>query len=416
MQQKFFPIKTDTACQLKWTWSTIQLFNGETKSCHRVNSGFIDPDNFANFHNTPKKIQDRQIMLQGQWPVGECNYCQNMESIDGHSDRQFHLQIPNLSPPELDNDPTALHVTPRILEVYLDNTCNMACIYCNNKFSSRIHHENQKFGRFDTNNVVIDNTYSQTPYRDKLQAEFWVWLENNYHLLRRLHVLGGEPFYQSQFDMLLQFLETHNNPELEFNIVTNLKVPQYKLQKTFDRLRILVDNSQIKRVDVTCSIDCWGPEQEYIRHGIDIAQWRTAFEYLVDQSWIYLNINQTITALGIKSMPDLLSFVNRHRKKRPIQHYHMAVARRPWLHPTIFDPRLFDKDFDKILEIMPNNTWDDVHSRNQMITLKKQCEQSSQNLFELSRLKTFLNEIDRRRNLDWQTVFPWLTKELYHVV
>lgn len=416
MQQKFFPIKTDTACQLKWTWSTIQLFNGETKSCHRVNGGFIDPDNFAEFHNTPKKIQDRLTMLQGQWPVGECNYCQNMESIGGHSDRQFHLEIPNLTPPELDSDPTALYVTPRILEVYLDNTCNMACIYCNNKFSSRIHHENEKFGRFDLNDVVIENTYTQTPYRDKLQAEFWVWLENNYHLLRRLHVLGGEPFYQSQFDTLLQFLETHNNPELEFNIVTNLKVPQYKLQKTFDRLHILVNNNQIKRVDVTCSIDCWGPEQEYIRHGIDIVQWQNAFEYLVDQSWIYLNINQTITALGIKSMPNLLSFVNRHRQKRPIQHYHMAVARRPWLHPTIFDPRVFAKDFDQILQIMPNNTWDDVHSRNQMITLQKQCEQGSQNIFELSRLKTFLNEIDRRRNLDWQTVFPWLAKELHHVV
>jgi hypothetical protein len=35
---------------------------------------------------------------------------------------------------------------------------------------------------------------------------------------------------------------------------------------------------------------------------------------------------------------------------------------------------------------------------------------------ELLKLKTFLTEIDRRRNLDWQKTFPWLVKELENVV
>jgi hypothetical protein len=28
----------------------------------------------------------------------------------------------------------------------------------------------------------------------------------------------------------------------------------------------------------------------------------------------------------------------------------------------------------------------------------------------------FLDEIDRRRNLDWRSTFPWLMKELENVV
>ena len=31
-----FPIKTKTACQSKWTWSTIYLNTLSTASCHRV--------------------------------------------------------------------------------------------------------------------------------------------------------------------------------------------------------------------------------------------------------------------------------------------------------------------------------------------------------------------------------------------
>ena len=40
------------------------------------------------------------------------------------------------------------HVTPRLLEVYFSNLCNMSCTYCSAKFSSVIQHENEKFGEF----------------------------------------------------------------------------------------------------------------------------------------------------------------------------------------------------------------------------------------------------------------------------
>jgi hypothetical protein len=42
--------------------------------------------------------------------------------------------------------------------------------------------------------------------------------------------------------------------------------------------------------------------------------------------------------------------------------------------------------------------------------------QSQPNSIELLKLKTFLNETDRRRGTSWPEVFPWLVKELEHVV
>jgi len=416
MTDKYFPILTDTACQLKWTWSTVYLYEGKTNSCHRVGLSDIDSENFDTFHNTPKKLSDRSLMLDGQWPTGGCEYCKNIEDSGGQSDRQFQLQVPNLTPPELDIDPTAINVTPRILEVYLDNVCNMSCVYCWDGFSSRIQQENVKFGDFSSNGVEIKNYSVKHHDHTKLTGSFWNWMEKNSTTLSRLHILGGEPFYQSEFEICMKFLETHYNPKLEFNIVSNLKVPMPKLENFVERIKNLIASRRIKRFDLTASIDCWGDEQEYIRYGIDMAQWQTNFDYLAGQKWITLNINQTITGLGIKSVPFLIKYINQHRKTRRIGHYFMACVNRSPLYPGIFGTGFFDEDFKNILAEMPNDSWQHTNARNMMAGLQSEFNSHQRNETELSKLLTFLNEIDRRRNLNWKTTFPWLVKELERVV
>jgi pyruvate-formate lyase-activating enzyme len=416
MSDKYFPIKTETACQLKWTWSTIQLYDGATNSCHRVGQTIVNLDNFDQFHNTEKKINDRKLMLDGKWPKGGCEYCSNIEQAGGQSDRQFQLQIPGLTPPELETDPTAVEVTPRILEIYFDNVCNMSCIYCWNGFSSRIEQENIKFGDFVSNGIEIKNTGKRHPEFNQLVETFWSWMENHAHKLRRFHVLGGEPLYQKQFETCLEFLETHNNPELEFNIVSNLKVTPAKLENIIDRIQQLLIDRRIKRFDLTCSIDCWDDEQEYIRYGIDMEQWRQNFDYVASKKWITLNINQTITCLGIKSIPQLIEYINHHRKSRPIGHYFMACVNRSQLYPGIFGSGFFDKDFERILSVMPDDVWQHKNARDMMQGLQLEFNSHQRDPVELLKLKTFLTELDRRRNLSWQKTFPWLVKELENVV
>lgn len=407
--KKYFPIKTSTACQLKWTWSSLYLYNGETNSCHRVQRSAI-PENF-DFHNTPKKIQDRQLMLQGLWPQGGCEHCQQVEAAGGRSDRQFQTEIPDLYPPELDIDTTAVHVTPRLVEVYLDNVCNMSCIYCEDKFSSRIHAENEKFGRFEYKNLVIDNISKRAENFDELQEKFWRWLDANYHEVYRLQVLGGEPFFQSQFETFMEFLESHANPKLEFNIVSNLKVSKDRLESTINRIKNLIRDKKIKRFDLTCSIDCWGAEQEYIRHGIDMEFWRKNFEYVCSQKWIKVNINQTITNLGMKSMPDLIEYVNEIRKTRDVEHYFQKVYRNPHMYPEIFGPEFFNSDFEKILAAMPDSTWQQKSAKDMMRGVQLEIQRHNKNNAEIENLYIFLEENDRRRGTNWKKTFPWLIEE-----
>lgn len=417
MSKKYFPILSETACQLKWTWSTIHFWDGTTNSCHRVNSGTIDVTNFSNFHNTPKKLEDRRLMLNGQWPTGGCEYCKKIEDAGGVSDRLMQLTVPDLAPPELDSDTTAINVTPRILEVYFDNKCNMSCVYCWNVFSSKIEQENIKFGPFDHGGVKINNVGSKIQHFDQLLDAFWIWMSQNVHTLARLHVLGGEPFYQKQFDQCLDFFEQNPCPDLEFNVVSNLMINQTKLQKHIQRIKSLVARHHLKRFDLTCSIDCFGPEQEYVRYGLDLAQWCKNFEYLVNEKWIYLNINQTLSCLTMKTVPDLLKYINSLSTDRKInQFFSTTVFTYDFLHPNVFGAGYFDKEFEQILNLMPTQTDQQQEAYKYMQGIQAEINKNARDDVGLKKLKIFLDEIDRRRNLNWNETFHWLAKELEHVV
>lgn len=411
MSDKYFPIRTETACQLKWTWSTVRLREGNTSSCHRVEPDPINSESFDEFHNTPKKIQDRLLMLDGKWPQGGCEYCQKIENVGGVSDRQNHLKIPNLVPPELDSNPLAVNVSPRILEIYFNNTCNLACVYCWDGFSSKIEQENRKFGRFDQQGVVIENKSHATNQSDLTQV-FWDWMKKNCQTLERLHILGGEPFYQADFYRCFDFFESNPCPKLELNVVSNLIVDSDKFQLVINKLKSLIARRRIKRFDLTASVDSFGASQNYVRHGFNEAVWKKNFEFAASCRWITLQINQTLTGLILKEVPDLLRYVNALRANRTINHYFsLPVFTHNFLHPEVFGPGYFDKTFEEILELMPAG-----NQRDYMNGIKMQLAVAVKNADALTRLRVFLEEIDRRRNTNWQQAFPWLEKEVNNVV
>ena len=162
LAHRVFPIKTSTACQLKWTWSTIFLTTETTASCHRTNQHKFDVEQF-DFHNTPSKLNDRERMLQGQWPEKGCDYCKNIEAAGGQSDRITNLDLPGIHAPiELDSNPKEIKVTPRILEVYFDNTCNLKCVYCGPHFSSLWDAENKSHGEFSQGGVILRSDFKKS--------------------------------------------------------------------------------------------------------------------------------------------------------------------------------------------------------------------------------------------------------------
>jgi hypothetical protein len=78
-----------------------------------------------------------------------------------------------------------------------------------------------------------------------------------------------------------------------------------------------------------------------------------------------------------------------------------------FLNPGIFGPGYFNKEFDEILSLMPEGSQKDY-----MQGICAKLNLATRNPESIQKLGVFLDEIDRRRNLNWRQVFPWLEKEI----
>lgn len=417
--QQIFPIKSDTGCLLKWAWSSVYLNQGTSSSCHRTDQQPIPPDNFASFHNLPNKVEARQMMLRGEWPQGGCQYCEKIETAGGMSDRQYQLHARHdhdRTPQELFEDPTAVEVVPTILEVYFSNVCNMACLYCGSHFSTKWEEENRRFGVFKQGNVNFGYNTPANPNYEKMLADFWTYLteKDRYKHIRYYQILGGEPFFQKEFDTSIDFWESHPNPELTFNIITNLKVPPKKFKSYIDRFGRMVESGALKRLQITGSIDAWGPQEEYVRWGLDLAEWTENWEYLLDKDWVVMCVNSAMSALTIKTAPELVEKINEWNDRRnpwnPISYSFMSVMTPPEMVPDIFGPGVFEQDFERLLAAMRERNPSEVSAKEHMRGIMQQITTTPQNNQRIADLKVYLTELDRRRGTDWQQLFPWLAE------
>jgi hypothetical protein len=417
---EIFPVKSKTACLLKWSWSTIILGIGQSKSCHRVKGSSIDPDNFGNFHNLPEQIKARELMLQGEWPGNGCEYCKNVEDHNGVSDRIMTLTRQHGAdkvPPELFDDPTATSVTPTVLEIYFNNTCNLSCVYCSPTLSSRFNDETRKFGDIKIKDWSVekfipinDNSYN------KMVAGLWNYLTENdrYKIIRQFQILGGESLLQKELDQCISFWQDHPNPALTINLISNLMLPYKQFVEKMSQFEKLVTSQSIYILELTASLDCWGPEQEYTRYGIDLDTWTKNFEYLLDKPWVRLSVHSCITVLSIKTFSVLINKITEWNKRRPadmqIDHSFDFVigGKFSGLHPTTLGPGVFDADFEKIISLMPVELEWQKNSKEQMQGLAKYVKNTPKNTERIAVLVEYLDELDRRRNTNWRTTFPWL--------
>lgn len=407
-----FPIRTATSCQSKWTWSTIYLNNLSTASCHRVRPVHFSIEDFDNFHNIPKKIADRELMLNGQWPTGGCEYCRDIEQAGGWSDRQHNLDIRDLTPPELETNPTATSVTPRVVEIFAQNVCNLSCTYCNASLSSKIEQENIKYGEFNQGGVVIPVLDKPAQAAREYFEKWLAWLEKNIHHLRRLHLLGGETFIQHELmNRVLDIIERKPNSELTLCVFSNLNVPDRYWDLYIGRIKDLQKTGNIKTFDLTASIDCWGPEQEYARSGLDLEKFEQRFAWAVKQGdWLRLHANQTVTALTVRTMSDLVKKIDYYSQYKHIGHYfQFYTGVHMFQHPQTFAWSMWEHDFEKVLAAMPTRTDAQREAVPRMQGLIAQLKQKNQHNWEdVRKLHIYLDELDRRRNTDWRKLFGYL--------
>jgi hypothetical protein len=298
----------------------------------------------------------------------------------------------------------------------------MACVYCGPYFSSKWEDENRKFkSNFENSSAFKMQTSPDNPHYTQMVNDLWRYLDegNRYQILRRFHILGGEPFLLKELDATIDFWDSHGNIDLVISIISNLNVPHKRFKQYMKRFERLILERKIWKIQITASLDAWGIEQEYTRYGLDLSLWEKNFEFLVDQPWVTPSINSALSGLTIKQMPTLIEKINYWNSKRgpliqnddnvfgELIHYSInTTSMKDDLY--IFGPDIFRDDLAKVIELMPSVSDTDISTRKQMESIAITLNASIKDDNKIQDLKQYLTLLDHRRNTNWQNTFPWL--------
>jgi hypothetical protein len=420
-------------CAAKWYNATIWLGSGQTTSCHHPPAHLVDKDkvsiNPRLLHNTDQKKADRAKMIAGERPAG-CEYCWKIEDMgrDAVSDRVYKSKIyPITTLKEAYETPPDQDVNLRTLEIAFDRTCQFACSYCNPAFSSTWVNDIRKHGAYE--HLVSDGRNHFTHAHDSSQLyrfgetnpyveAFFKWWETDLHkTLQELRITGGEPLMSGYTWKLIEwFKQNQGRSTTRLAINSNLGFDSDKLQEFVTAI------APLPHVELYTSMEAVGTQAEYIRDGLDYAQWLANVHTLLRSRAVKaLHVMCTINVLCLDSLPELLNLIMDLKRLygRDQVSFTLNILRFPSFQSALVLPEDIRTRYRVVLEewLYKNraNPWLHEHEVNhtqRLIDYLDVVKTPHSDAFEQPKLlndfRQFYTQYDSRRNKHFGAAFPKL--------
>jgi pyruvate-formate lyase-activating enzyme len=432
---------SNSFCTAKWLQTTLYLQNGYNHSCHHPAPHKIPVDEViadaSALHNSAFKKEQRAKMLVGERP-GECEYCWKTEdnSPEHFSDRHYKTSDTwawDRFEEIAKSDPSA-NVNPAYLEVSFSNACNFKCVYCSPEISSRWLEEIQQHGQYPTSQSNYNLDYLKTvgkyPYKNSddnpYVNAFWEWFPSAVKHLTVFRITGGEPLMSKDLWKVLDYLKDNPQPNMELAINTNLCVDDKLIDKFISAINSV--KGSVKKIDVYTSLESTGAQAEYARYGLVYDTWISNMHKVLSNTTVTVAIMTTINVL---SLPTFVDFIDVIMQLRKLYNIGFECNRIPLsINYLRWPPHLNVKILDEVDRVKYSDdiqafckSWLKDNSAHRYARLyleewdqvQRFCAYLVQNE-DFTREKTdfikFINEIDRRRNTDFITVFPQYTNLL----
>jgi len=436
-RQQHLDTKSASFCAAKWYNATIWLGSGQTTSCHHPPAHHVTEKeviiNPAALHNTRQKRDDREKMLAGERPAG-CEYCWKIEDMgrDAISDRVYKSRIyPIESLNEAFATPVHEDVNLRTLEIAFDRTCQFACSYCNPAFSSTWVNDIKRNGPYlklesDGRNHFTHEHDSAQLYKfgqdNPYVNAFFEWWETDLHrTLQELRITGGEPLMSGYTWKLIDWFKINqgkSNTKLAIN--SNLGFGQEKLQEFVDAIRSL------PHVELYTSMEAVGSQAEYIRDGLDYAQWLENMHTLLSSNTVKaVHVMCTINALCLTTLPELLDQLLELKRTygRERVNFTLNILRFPSFQSALVLPdELRNQYRDDLATWLAANRADpmlhehEINHTQRLTDYLDVVKTPHSDTFEMPKLRNdfreFYSQYDARRAKNFATTFPKLKKLL----
>jgi organic radical activating enzyme len=434
-------------CLAKWKQVSLHLPTGLNNSCYHPPLHAIPIEaiqrNPSALHNTEHKKAQRQRMLAGERPE-ECSYCWRMEDLGNLSDRHYRSgepwaavdfdQIKNSTGAEDD-------IIPSYVEVNFNNACNLKCSYCSPQFSSSWADEAQRDGAYPTatpHNAPehFSGARRVIPAREHnpYVEAFWAWWPTLYPELKHFRMTGGEPLMDRNTYRVFDYVLANPKPDLHLNVTSNFSVDERSWQRYKSKVKELCQAGNLEHFMQYVSLDAWGAQAEYIRHGLDFELlWDRVNQFLNEiPNYSSLTFIITMNNLSVPSLENLFAGILGLRKT------YSKTYQRVW-----FDTPVLREPAWQSLQILPESYADRLEMLWAWMIRQIETEDDPFHGFkdyELSRLDRdiawmrsaqdqdhskskadfyrFFAEHDRRRGTDFLKTFPemrsWWAECEYH--
>ena len=436
-------------CLAKWKQVSLHLPTGLNNSCyhpplHQIDASLLD-DNPSALHNTPHKKLQRQIMLRNERPT-ECGYCWAMEDQGRLSDRHYRSGEPwaardfdRIVQSSGDED----DVLPSYVEVNFNHACNLRCSYCSPQFSTTWQQEIDQWGAYPTStphNAPEHFVGNRRPIpvreHNPYVEAFWRWWPDLYPELTHFRMTGGEPMLDRNTYRVFDYVLEHHKPDLHLCVTSNFSVDERSWQRYKAQVKQLCEPNVLEHFMQYVSLDGWGSQAEYMRHGLDFSLlWDRVNQFLEEIPYRNsLTFIVTMNNLSVTSLDRLFAGILELRKT------HSRTYQRVW-----FDTPVLREPAWQSLQILPQSYA--ARLENLLAWMTDRQEQPSDPFhgfkdYELARLDRdiawmraadlspgdrqrhqadfhrFFAEHDRRRGTDFLSTFPemsaWWQECEYH--
>jgi len=214
----------------------------------------------------------------------DCKSCWHQEDLGQKSCRQIYNDIAEQYAPlgflkKLAEEGKS---KPIIFQVQKSNTCNGACLMCNETSSS-------KWASLKSNKQKKLDDDSFDDYVD-------------YKTAKKINVLGGEPFLDNSIEIVIEKLSKFNNDKCEVSVTTNGSIFPNK------KLFALMKKHDVK---ISVSIDGVGQMFEYQRWPL---QWNEVEKNVLEfQKNFAVGVSYCLTNINVFEHQTTVKFFNNHK-------------------------------------------------------------------------------------------------------
>ena len=194
------------------------------------------------------------------------------------------------------------------IHLRFNNICNFKCRMCNPKFSSSWAEENKKHKYFVHDYKLEKDIFESTDDLYELILE-------NQHSIEQINISGGEPLISKVNYRFLNFLIDNDLTHITLAYSTNLSKIDYQ---GIDLVPLF---NKFKRVILSVSVDGYGKDVEYSRHGFI---WDTFIKNLNKVKSFVSNLVCVVNIYSVYSIPQLQYFAEKND---------LLVSYQPCLYP-----------------------------------------------------------------------------------